>query len=185
VQAEREAERKAARALESRAAVAALLERDAAVAAAEEQASPSDVDTDDETHEAEGYDAWQARELGRVARDRNERETAFREKEELQRLRAMTDEERMEWDRTHPPPVSAAQADRDKAKWAFMQKYYHKGAFFQSGADDKFGTIGTFDIYKRDYGAATGEDKGYDRSMLPKVRERGCAAHDVTLLTWH
>jgi microfibrillar-associated protein 1 len=170
-QAEREAARKAARAADSRAVVAVLLERDAAVAAAEEQAEPSDVDTDDEAHEAEEYDAWQARELARVTRDREERERSFREKEELERLRAMTDEEREEWDRTHPPPQSEAQAAKEKAKWSFMQKYYHKGAFFQSGADDKFGTIGTFDIYKRDFSAATGEDKGTDRSMLPKAMQ--------------
>ena len=169
-QAEAEAARKAARKADSRAVVASLLERDAAVAAAEEQAAPSDVDTDDEAHEAEEYDGWQARELARVTRDREEREAAFREREELERLRAMTDEERAEWDRTHPPPVSAAQAAKDKAKWSFMQKYYHKGAFFQSAADDKFGTIGTFEIYSRDFGAATGEDKGTDRSMLPKAR---------------
>ena len=151
--------------------MAVLLERDAAVAAAEEQAEPSDVDTDDEAHEAAEYDAWQARELARVTRDREEREKSFREKEELERLRAMTDEEREEWDRTHPPPVSEAQQARDKAKWSLMQKYYHKGAFFQDAADDKFGTVGTFDIYKRDFGAATGEDKGYDRSLLPKAMQ--------------
>ena len=182
--AEREAARKAARVAESRAAAAAVLAREADVAAAEEQAQPSDVDTDDEAHEAEEYSAWQARELGRVTRDRNDRETAFKEKEELERLRAMTDEERAAWDAAHPPPVSAAQAAKEKAKWAFMQKYYHKGAFFQTGADDKFGTIGTFDIYKRDFGAATGEDKGVDRSLLPKARRQaggssgcfGCAS---------
>jgi hypothetical protein len=33
------------------------------------------------------------------------------------------------------------------------------------------GTIGTFDIYKRDFSAATGEDKGTDRSMLPKAMQ--------------
>jgi microfibrillar-associated protein 1 len=167
--------------------VAVLLERDAEIAAAEQQAEPSDVDTDDEAHEAPEYDAWQARELSRVSRDRAEREAAFKEREELERLRAMTDEEREEWDRAHPPPVSAAQAARDSAKWAFMQKYYHKGAFFQTGADDKFGTIGTFDIYTRDFGAATGEDKGVDRSTLPKARTWGpawavCAALPAALL---
>jgi hypothetical protein len=168
---------------ESRAVVAVLLERDAEIAAAEQQAEPSDVDTDDEAHEAPEYDAWQARELSRVSRDRAEREAAFKEREELERLRAMTDEEREEWDRAHPPPVSAAQAARDSAKWAFMQKYYHKGAFFQTGADDKFGTIGTFDIYTRDFGAATGEDKGVDRSMLPKARGAGlCVCCCVLLL---
>jgi microfibrillar-associated protein 1 len=49
-----------------------------------------------------------------------------------------------------------------------MQKYYHKGAFFQSAADDKFDTVGTFEIYNRDFNAPTGEDRGVDRSALPK-----------------
>ena len=146
------------------------MERDAALLLAEEQAAPSDVDTDDEAHDAHEYDSWQLRELSRVTRDREERDKSFRDKEEMQRLRSMTEEEREEWDRTHPPDMTAEQRAAEKQKWSFMQKYYHKGAFFQSAADDRFGTTGSFDIYARDFGAATGEDKGFDRTMLPKVR---------------
>ncbi|CAL9135700.1 unnamed protein product [Musa textilis] len=54
--------------------------------------------------------------------------------------------------------------------WRFMQKYYHKGAFFQSGADDHAATAGTDDIYRRDFSAPTGEDK-MDKSILPKVMQ--------------
>lgn len=39
----------------------------------------------------------------------------------------------------HPPPQEVAK--KEKAKYKFMQKYYHKGAFFQEAPDDKFGTV--------------------------------------------
>jgi hypothetical protein len=34
------------------------------------------------------------------------------------------------------------QGTQHKAKWKYLQKYWHKGAFFQSGADDARGTAG-------------------------------------------
>ena len=80
----------------------------------------------------------------------------------------MTESERAVWEAEQPPPADAAAREKEKRKWVFMQKYYHKGAFFQAEADDKFGTVGTFDIYKRDFGEATGEDREGDRSLLPK-----------------
>ena len=50
-----------------------------------------------------------------------------------------------------------------------MQKYYHKGAFFQTEGDDKFASVGTFDIlHKRDFGEACGEDKE-DRKVLAQA----------------
>lgn len=60
------------------------------------------------------------------------------------------------------------QAQRGKLK--FMQKYYHKGAFFQTEADDDRGTVGGDSIYKRDFTGATGEDK-FDKEALPTVMQ--------------
>jgi len=60
------------------------------------------------------------------------------------------------------------QAPRGKVK--FMQKYYHKGAFFQTEADDERGTVGGDAIYKRDFTGATGEDK-FDKEALPAVMQ--------------
>ena len=57
-----------------------------------------------------------------------------------------------------------------KGKTKFLQKYYHRGAFFQSGADDDRGTMGTDAIYRRDYSGATGEDR-FDREALPAVMQ--------------
>ena len=51
-----------------------------------------------------------------------------------------------------------------------MQKYYHKGAFFQSDADDHAGTAGSAEIYRRDFSSPTGEDK-MDKTILPKVMQ--------------
>lgn len=60
------------------------------------------------------------------------------------------------------------QAERGKQK--FLQKYFHKGAFFQTTADDERGTVGGDAIYSRDYTGATGEDK-FDREALPAVMQ--------------
>ena len=49
-----------------------------------------------------------------------------------------------------------------------LQKYWHKGAFFQ--AEDAEGESVLGDIMHRDYDGATGEDK-VDRQMLPKIMQ--------------
>lgn len=99
------------------------------------------MDTDDETNAAGEYEAWQARELGRLRSDREAREKSFAEREEQQRLRSMTVAERAAWEAEQPLAEDAAAREKEKRKWVFMQKYYHKGAFFQAEADDKFGTV--------------------------------------------
>ncbi|XP_065854053.1 uncharacterized protein [Euphorbia lathyris] len=131
----------------------------------EMEASIADVDTDDEVNEAEEYEAWKVREIARIKRDREAREAIFKDKEEAEKYRNMTEEEKREWDRKNPK-----QALQPKQKWNFMQKYYHKGVFFQDNPDDLAATAGTSDIYHRDYSAPTGEDK-MDKSILPKVMQ--------------
>lgn len=131
----------------------------------EQEANIADIDTDDEINEAEEYEAWKAREIARIKRDREDREAMLKEKEEIERVRNMTEEERREWERKNPK-ASAKQ----KQKWRFMQKYYHKGAFFQSEADEHSATVGTDNIFTRDFSAPTGEDK-MDKTILPKVMQ--------------
>ncbi|WCJ43572.1 microfibrillar-associated protein-related [Euphorbia peplus] len=131
----------------------------------EMEASIADVDTDDEINEAEEYEAWKVREIARIKRDREARDAIFKDKEEAEKYRNMTEEERREWDRKNPKHAPAS-----KNKWNFMQKYYHRGAFFQDNPDDLAATAGTSDIYQRDYSAPTGEDK-MDKSILPKVMQ--------------
>lgn len=131
----------------------------------ETEADIADVDTDDENNEAEEYEVWKSREIARLKRDREGREAMMKEKEEIEKVRNMTEEERREWERRNPKPLSAP-----KQKWRFMQKYYHKGAFFQSNADERMSTAGSDAIYERDFSAPTGEDK-MDKSILPKVMQ--------------
>ena len=65
-----------------------------------------------------------------------------------------------------------AQVDGAGAKksWKFLQKYWHKGAFFQDEGDAGRNAVGGDDIFRRDYSGPTGEDK-MDKTVLPKV---GC-----------
>jgi len=130
-----------------------------------EEANIEDVNTDDELNEAEEYESWKNREIARIKRDREERDARLKEKEEIERVRNMTEEERREWERKNPK-----QLRQTKQKWKFMQKYYHKGAFFQESADDVIQSAGKEDIYSRDFSEPTGEDK-MDKSILPKVMQ--------------
>lgn len=129
------------------------------------EADTGDVDTDDELNEAEEYEAWKAREIARIKRDREDRDATLKEREEIERVRNMTEEERREWERKNPKPSA-----QPKQKWRFMQKYYHKGAFFQADADDHAATVGSEEIFRRDFSAPTGEDK-MDKTILPKVMQ--------------
>ncbi|CAI9774962.1 unnamed protein product [Fraxinus pennsylvanica] len=120
----------------------------------ESEAIIADFDTDDEVNEAEEYEAWKAREIARIKGVRDDKEAMLREKEEIERVRNMTEEERREWERKNPKPTG-----QSKRKRRFMQKYYHKGPFFQTNPDDHAGTAKTHNIYSRDFSAPTGEDK--------------------------
>ncbi|KAF3591995.1 hypothetical protein DY000_02024010 [Brassica cretica] len=129
----------------------------------EEEADLGDVETDDETNEAEEYEAWKTRELGKIKREKEARGAMLREKKEVDKLRNMTEEERKECERDNNPKPSSS--EKPKKKWKFMQRYYHKGAYFQEQGSDE-----TDDIYQRDYSAPTGVDK-LDKSILREVMQ--------------
>ncbi|GFR53049.1 hypothetical protein Agub_g15750 [Astrephomene gubernaculifera] len=139
----------------------------AAAAAAAGPAGAEDIDTDDEADPVQAYEAWKARELRRIKRDREEREAAEKEAAERERLKNMTEEERAAWERANP---KVAREASPKSRWNFLQKYWHKGAYFQEAPDDTRGTAGSDAIYTRDYSAPTGMDK-VDKSLLPKVMQ--------------
>uniref|UniRef100_M4DC82 Micro-fibrillar-associated protein 1 C-terminal domain-containing protein n=1 Tax=Brassica campestris TaxID=3711 RepID=M4DC82_BRACM len=126
-----------------------------------QDANIGDVETDDEINEAEEYEVWKTREIARIKRERDAKEAMLREREKVEKLRNMTEQER-----TNPKPSS----NKPKKKWNFMQKYYHKGAFFQADPDDEAGSVGTDGIFQRDFSAPTGEDR-LDKSILPKVMQ--------------
>ena len=56
-----------------------------------------------------------------------------------------------------------------KQKWRFLQKYWHKGAYFQEGSDNAFVADKADTIFGRDFSAPVGEDK-LDKTVLPKAR---------------
>ncbi|GFS34725.1 microfibrillar-associated protein 1 [Trichonephila inaurata madagascariensis] len=115
------------------------------------------VITDDENDEA-AYEAWKLRELKRIKRDKDIREGYEKEKMEIDRIHSLTEEERRAEQRANPRLVTNKAA---KGKYKFLQKYYHRGAFFLDNEDD---------IYRRDFSAPTLEDH-FDKTILPKVMQ--------------
>lgn len=125
-----------------------------------------ELDTSDEA-EPDAIEQWQRREAARIRRDHGEREAAEAEAAEREKLKAMSEEERLAYLKANPKEqVQKPQ----KAKWKFLQKYWHKGAFFQSNPDDARGTAGTAEIFSRDFSAPTGEDN-FDKTALPAVMQ--------------
>jgi len=133
------------------------VQRAAELAAAQEKAGEIEkIDSDEEEEdEAKEYELWKQREIARIKRDREERESFEREKEETAKRRNLTDMELRHLDKDKF-------AIKKKNKLRFMQRYYHKGAFFRDG-DDK-------DIHNRDFSAPTGDDH-FDKEKLPKIKQ--------------
>ncbi|XP_017890639.1 microfibrillar-associated protein 1 [Ceratina calcarata] len=123
----------------------------------EQEGKLEDVCTDDENDEVE-YEAWKLRELKRIKRDREEREQLEKERLEIERVRNMTEEERRQEARLNPKVITNKAA---KGKYKFLQKYYHRGAFYLDKDDN---------IFKRDFSGATLEDH-FDKTILPKVMQ--------------
>ncbi|KAG2176910.1 hypothetical protein INT43_007564 [Umbelopsis isabellina] len=118
---------------------------------------PPDVDDTDGLDEEAEFEAWKIRELLRIKRDKEERIARDREREEIERRREMPEEERLKED------LERARQSREKerSKHQFMQKYYHKGAFYQDKDDE---------IFQRDYSIAT-ENEVNKKEMLPEVMQ--------------
>merc|ERR1719238_2115726 len=125
----------------------------------DEEDLPDDADG---KNEAEEYELWRIRELKRHRRDKAEREKRALEKADVERRRNMTDEERKKEDER----LAKKDPKRDKTKkFEFMQKYFHRGAYFQDKAVD-----GSEPLYLRDFHDGTAADK-VDKSALPKVMQ--------------
>jgi microfibrillar-associated protein 1 len=111
-------------------------------------------DTDDMDPSSERA-AWKLRELQRIKRDREALIARELEREELERIRNMDEAEREEQDYIRKREKEE-EKERNRGKMQFMQKYYHKGGFFQDE-----------DILKRDYNVATAEEHA-NKEVLPK-----------------
>ncbi|KAB1277509.1 Microfibrillar-associated protein 1 [Camelus dromedarius] len=115
------------------------------------------LNTDDENDEEE-YEAWKVRELKRIKRDREDREALEKEKAEIERMRNLTEEERRAELRANGKVITNKAV---KGKYKFLQKYYHRGAFFMDEDEE---------VYKRDFSAPTLEDH-FNKTILPKVMQ--------------
>ena len=116
-----------------------------------------DINTDDENDEVE-YETWKVRELRRLKRDREEREAFMKEQQELERFRNLTEDEKRAEMKVNPKEITNKAV---KGKYKFMQKYYHRGAFYIDEEES---------VLKRDVSHATLEDK-FDKTVLPKVMQ--------------
>ena len=147
----------------------AQMERDQAARAAGKKAWDDEDnieeevdDTDGLDHEAE-YAAWKLRELKRIRRDRLAIEEKEKEREEIERRRALTAEEREAEDKAY---IAAQQDEQEgKGKMAYMQKYFHKGAFFQ-GDEEQDEEVKA--ALNRDLAGARFEDETSSKEVLPE-----------------
>lgn len=124
-------------------------------------------DRDDIDPEAE-LAAWKLRELRRVQRDRNALIAKEKERDEIERRRNMTAEEREAEDRTF---IEQQTEEREnKGKMNYMQKYFHKGAYH--AGDDLDEDVKA--ALNRDVAGRRFEDEAGDKSVLPeymKIRD--------------
>lgn len=127
-----------------------------------ELSEPEMIDDNDENNEAEEYEFWKIRELKRIKRDKEERFDRQKEIEFILKRRGMTDEERAADDAR----LDAINPKSEEAKqFNFLQKYYHKGGFFQDKA-----TTGEEPLYLRDYHEPLEEEK-FDKQLLPQAMQ--------------
>ena len=147
----------------------AQMERDQIARAAGKKAWNDDDNIEEEVDDTDGLDeeaeraAWKLRELKRVRRDRLAIEEKEKEREEIDRRRALTDEERKAEDEAY---IAAQKDDQEgKGKMAYMQKYFHKGAFFQ-GDEEQDEEVKA--ALNRDLAGARFEDETASKEVLPE-----------------
>ncbi|KAF2451793.1 hypothetical protein P171DRAFT_346407 [Karstenula rhodostoma CBS 690.94] len=117
-------------------------------------------DTDNLDPEAE-YAAWRLREFKRIKRERLAIEEAEAERAEIERRRNLTEAERDAEDREYIEKQKEERGDRGQMQ--FMQKYFHKGAFFQED-------LAELGLDKRNLMGARFEDQT-DRQVLPEYMQ--------------
>ncbi|KAK9376688.1 splicing factor, Prp19-binding domain-containing protein [Lipomyces chichibuensis] len=123
-------------------------------------ANAEDIDDTDDIDPLAERAAWKLRELKRIKRERDELEQRERELREVEMRRNMDENERLKEDLAR---VRQQQEEKikNRGKMGFMQKYYHKGAFYQD-----------MDILNRtDYNAEALEDDIRDKTALPKIMQ--------------
>ena len=126
-----------------------------------EEADINAVDDTDGLDPAAEYAAWKLRELKRIKRERLAIEEAEKERAEIERRRNLTEAERDAEDREYLEKQKEERGDRGQMQ--FMQKYFHKGAFFQED-------LAEMGIDKRKLMGARFEDQT-NREVLPEYMQ--------------
>ncbi|KAK5993443.1 Microfibrillar-associated protein 1B [Cladobotryum mycophilum] len=165
-----EKDEEATRLAEEEARKAAADELDLAARAAgkkhwdDEENENSDVDTTDGLDPEAEEAAWRVRELKRLKRARTAIEERERELAEVERRRNLTEEERQVEDEEF---LAKQKEEKDgKGTMAFMQRYFHKGAFFQ----EETAAAG---LLQRDIMGSRIQDDVRNREALPEyLRKR-------------
>jgi microfibrillar-associated protein 1 len=106
--------------------------------------------------------AWKVRELRRVKREREAMESREAEREEVERRRGLNEEAKWEEDKEYLEQQKLEQ-EESRGGLGFMQKYYHRGAFYQDQANEDAG------LFRRNYNARK-EDE-IRRELLPKIMQ--------------
>jgi len=122
------------------------------------QARLDELEDEDEGDDEAEYEKWKLRELKRVKRDREEREQMQKEREEIEKMAKMTEEERIQMNRMNPKKITNK---KEKGKMKYLQKYYHRGAFFMEKEEE---------VFTRDFAQPTLDDH-FDKLVLPKVMQ--------------
>jgi len=87
-----------------------------------------DVDDTDGIDPTAEFEEWRLRELSRIKRDKEAQLKREEEREEIERRRALPEEQRLAEDLEH---AKKSRDEKPKGKQQFLQKYFHKGAFHQ------------------------------------------------------
>jgi microfibrillar-associated protein 1 len=164
--AQKEVDEEAQRRADADALVEAQIQKDIAARAAgkkhwdDSDSEGGEVDDADGVDPEAEYAAWKLRELRRLKRSREAVEAREREIAEKERRQGLTEEERAAEDEAL---VARQREEKEgRGKMGFMQKYYHRGAFYQ---DD----LKTEGLDKRDLMGARFADEVKNRELLPQA----------------
>ena len=96
--------------------------------AEEREAEIPDIDDADGLDLEAEFEAWRLRELARIKRDKEAEVQRELEREEIERRRALPEEQRLKEDMEN---AKRTRDEKPKGQQKFLQKYWHKGAFHQ------------------------------------------------------
>ena len=95
----------------------------------EKEAEIPDIDDTDGLDPEGEFEAWRLRELARIKRDKEAEVQRELEREEIERRRALPEEQRLKEDMEN---AKRTRDEKPKGQQKFLQKYWHKGAFHQA-----------------------------------------------------